>query len=1195
MHMCVRIVNSWRLFLGVLVCFLNGIPEAVSQHTFKWTNLPGGRVAELASAGDEEPGFELMTGDRIGVDFITELADPIFRINHNLANGAGVALGDVNGDGLCDVFLASLTGTCRLYLNQGNWKFLDHTKHSGIQLSKALATGVMLEDLDGDGDLDVLVNLNGTGTRLWLNDGTGTFRHATPKSFLSRTGPNSMALGDVNGDGRLDLFVANYGENTMRSGAAINVKTIRGRPVVTGRWRNRIKIIGGELIEQGEPNHLLLQTANGDFTRTSWTDGRFLDSEGKALDADLWDMSLSVRMQDLNQDGLTDIYVSNDFQAADRVWMNQGQGSFKLISPEVMSISSHYSMAIDVADINRDGWDDLMTVDMLSRFHHLRMTQMSIMSPDLDHITELDRNTLQVRRNTLQINRGNGTYAELARYAGVEAGDWAWALAFLDVDMDGWDDVLICNGHIMDTQDMDTFEERKLIPPGSKQKQGPQYPVLKTPNVAFKNNRNLTFKSNGDSWGFNHIAVSNSLALGDLDNDGDLDVVINCLNGPPLFYRNKAANPRVVVRLKGSKQNTSGIGARIALGTSSSQDSKEMIAGGRFLSDDQNIKTFALAENEQTSVIQVKWPDGWVSEMSGIKSGRIYEISAKSAIKPQEGSSIAKESGSRKTLFTETETPIDIPTLPSGRFDWEWQPVINRSLSRHGKRAMTQYDEKPFRDQLVVAGSPAEKQLHQEKNQQITPLSHEAFAWRDAAGNVQLTFDRKSSDPQKAPINSPLKRTAPFAFTDVNRDGILDAFVGMPPMPISYPMSTGSQLYFGTKDGFEKVEETDQLSTLGNVQDVAFADFDGDGWVDLAVAADWAPMRLFRNMEGKFIDQTESLGLSSHKGWWNTIAILDADNDGDLDIAAANWGRNTRYQKFLNHPVRLFYGDSNSDGVFEGLEAWYDVGSEAWYPMEGLGRAEKVFPFLRNPFPTHAQFAKASVTEVFKKLTLPKKHVEITTLDSMLFINQGSQFEATSLTEQAQWSVTNDILASDFDLDGNMDLILCQNEVNGPEHMGNIDAGVGLVLRGKGDGTFKSMTSIESGINLSGLQKAAWVGDVDGDARPDLWVQAEETIHVFHGNANQLGWRFVCQIGLSQNIAAGARYQIRGGRSLPVHSISLTDGRGGNMDGGTLLPQPVANEELWIQWPNGEEQRIPLPQAPLKMVRVIQGETAIIK
>ncbi|MDG1891033.1 MAG: VCBS repeat-containing protein [Verrucomicrobiota bacterium] len=1158
----------------------------VLGQSLQWQDLPGGRFAELKPTMKEDSGFERLDAGEAGIDFIHALAEEVFDLNHNLANGSGVALGDVNGDDLCDVFFTSHTGFCRLYLNRGDWVFEDHTQACGIQLNKALATGVLLEDIDGDRDLDCLVGLNGVGVGLWLNNGKGVFEHATPKAFLSRSGPHSLAMADINGDTRMDLFVANYGENTMRSGAAISVKTVRGRQVVTGRWRNRIKIIGGQLVEQGEPNRLYIQTPTGNFEGASWTDGRFEAANGMPLKDDLWDMSLSARFVDLNLDGKPDIYVCNDFQAGDRVWINQGNGRFRAPSPEMMRLTSHNSMCFDMADINRDGLMDLMTVDMLSRDHFLRMTQMAIMSPDPAHLGAMDQVGQQVRRNALLVNRGDGSYAELARYAGVEAADWAWVVAFIDVDMDGWEDIVIANGHLMDTQDMDTFEKRNGMSANARNKNVIPYPALNTPNVAFRNNGDLTFEPMGEAWGFRHTAVSNGLAMADLDNDGDLDVVINTLNGPPLLYRNKASSPRVAVRLRGRGGNSSGIGARIELLNMPRPMVKEMSAGGRYLSDDQNVITFAMPPDGKVHGIRVTWPDGTVSTMDEVLPGRLYELDAFHArAADKEVSPQGVVDPSSRPWFERVASPHTFSD-DAERPDWEWQPALHQSLDSRRLRAVMHTDASGSRDVWTPMPSEAPAKSPGAAAAQTATTRHEAFAWLDAAWKAHLQF--LPAGAQSSSVSSPIRRPAPFAMADIDRDGRLDVFVGMPPMPGTYPVAGGSQLYMGTSNGLVPALRQEAWSHVGNVQDLVFVDLDQDTWADLLVASAWAPLRVFRNMKGRLVEETEAWGLSSYHGRWKDLAVFDADNDGDMDVAAANWGRNTRYQSFLQHPIRLYYGDANRDGIQETLEAWHDAKTQRWLPLDGLARQENIFPGIRRVYPTHRAFAEVGMDDFLEAMGMPSQFLEVNTLDSMLFLNQGKRFEGNPLPDRVQWSTANNIQATDFNLDGNMDLFIAQNQEENPPHIGNINAGTGLLLQGHGDASFSRVDM--PGITLHGMQYAAWSGDANGDARPDLWVQTRHEVTLYQGLQAHPGWRLLLHQESRTGPPAGTLFRLIGHRKHPLHMLQLDDGYEGTSSFSTLLPQPAKGEKLWIRWPDGEEQLIALPDRLLKVVTVTQGE-----
>jgi hypothetical protein len=423
------------------------------------------------------------------------------------------------------------------------------------------------------------------------------------------------------------LYVANYGENTIRSGLNLTTRVVAGKEVVTGRYAGRIKIINGQLVEYGEPHALYLNDGRGKFTAVSWTDGMFLDANGNRLTTVFWDMGLSVQFRDLNGDGAPDIYVCNDFQAPDRVWINDGKGHFRALAREGLSHTSHFSMTMDGADINRDGLPDFFVADMARRSHGDRLRQMApaeiILAPD----EVPDRP--QSRRNTLFLNRGNGTWVDIANYAGAGATDWTWCGVFLDVDLDGFEDLLIANGNAYDTEDLDATEATKAL--GKQRAQDSRtnlllFPKLEVPNALLRNRGDLTFEDVSSKWGFNSKQVSHGIALADFDNDGDLDVVVNCLNAPPLVYRNEASAARVAVKLKGAAPNTQGIGVKVELLGGPVPQSQEIIAGGHYLSGSEPMRVFASGKAVDGLTLKVTWRSGKQSVVSGVKADRIYEI-----------------------------------------------------------------------------------------------------------------------------------------------------------------------------------------------------------------------------------------------------------------------------------------------------------------------------------------------------------------------------------------------------------------------------------------------------------------------------------------------------------------------------------------------------------------------------------------
>ena len=613
-----------RLWLGVSAIVL----VHACALTAPWQAGDGYRSRALEIAAPGQTGFTAPAPAQTGVVFTNALSDLAAARNQILLSGSGVALGDVDGDGWCDIYLAGLESGNALYRNLGNWQFVDVTAEAGVACAGQHSTGVALADVDGDGDLDLLVNALAGGTRLFKNDGTGRFTEVLDSGLIRRFGSMAVSLGDFDGNGTLDLYVGNYRTNTVRS-TGFDLMVVGNQRQIMPQDRDRLYFTpDGFIREYGDPDVLYLNDGTGRFTPMSWTHGRFLDEAGKPLAAPPRDWSYSVMVRDLNDDLVPDIYVCGDFWSPDRMWINDGHGRFQAAPRHALPITSSFSMGVDAADLDRDGHEEILVLDMLSPEHTRRLVQTVLFGLEQQPVG-LPTDRPEVGRNTLFWNRGDGTYAEIAQLSGLHASEWSWSPVFLDVDLDGYEDCLIPTGHGFDTQDADAEDRIRAKGPWPRARfplKLFEYPRLDLPNLAFRNRGDLTFEEVSQAWGFDLHGLSQGIALADLDNDGDLDVVINNMNQAAALLRNETAAPRVAVRLRGLPPNTRGIGARISVRGGPVDQSQQIVVGGRFSSSDDPMRVFAAGSTDARLTIEVAWRSGRRTLIENARPNRLYEI-----------------------------------------------------------------------------------------------------------------------------------------------------------------------------------------------------------------------------------------------------------------------------------------------------------------------------------------------------------------------------------------------------------------------------------------------------------------------------------------------------------------------------------------------------------------------------------------
>lgn len=1191
-------------------------------HGIEWQIQPFGRLATSApsTASPRTVGFTQLPPATLGIGFTNLLSDNRSVTNRNLASGSGVAAGDVDGDGLCDLYFCGLDGPNALFRNLGGWRFENVTHGGSIACDGQDSTGAAFADVDADGDLDLLVNSLGGGTHLFLNDSHGQFTESTDTAGLrSRSGATSLALADVDADGDLDLYVANFRPWTVmdqpstqyqvkRVGQGGVIVGVNGRPTTDWDLTNRFEMTpAGDVLEFGEPDVLWLNDGKGGFRAIDWLGGAFLDEDGKPLKVAPRDWGLACRFADLNADGKPDLYVCNDLHTPDRIWINEsapGRVQFRALSRLALRSNSTFSMGVDVGDLNRDGFVDIFTVDMASRSPVMRQTQMEGAVPPGRRFTAIDER-VQVHRNALHYGRGDGTFSEVAYFAGVPASEWSWGPIFLDVDLDGYEDILITNGQIRDFQDSDgaariqaAQRSGRTLTPALIAELTRSFPRLLTPNVAFRNRRDGRFEDVSEAWGFGIPGISQGMALADLDNDGDMDVVINNLLEPPLVLRNDTVAPRIAVRLHGVGANRFGIGAMITVRGGPVVQTQDMIAGGRYMSGDDPVRTFA-AGTAQHLEVDVAWPSGKRSRVASVAPGSLVEIDEATATERIP----TPVPPSFQRLFEDISSRVNHLHEEMAFDDMERQPLLPRRLSQSGPGLSWIDVNKDGLEDLVVGASRGGRLgVYQNLGSgNFRRMEGAAFAkpagrdftsilgiegnlligsshFRDGSTNGgHLRILDPASQASGEIVLGPRFAVGPLAAADVDGDGTLEVFVGGRSVAGRYPEPADSLLLKNSGGRFSVAQ---RFSKLGMVSGAVFTDIDGDGDPDLALACEWGSVRLFENRRGKLEDATEAWGLAGLTGWWNGIAAGDFNGDGRMDLVASNWGWNTRYAASAREPRVIYYGNlegASTEGV-DLVETRVDATAHREWIEREYPALASVFPWFRERMPTYAAYSTATLGDVFEKRLETCGRLTATTLASSVFLNRGGKLEAHELPAEAQWAPGMGVCVGDADGDGREDIFLAQNFFAVAPMGDRADGGRGLWLMGDGNGGFAA--NLNSGVDVYGEQRGAAVADFDQDGRLDLAVtQNGNPTRVFRNTAARPGIRVVVQ-GPASN-PEGYGTVLRGmaaGRLGPAHELHNGSGYWSSDAPTCVLTMPgeVPIDRVWVRFPGKEPREVPI-------------------
>jgi len=1073
--------------------------------------------------------FEKVPSSHSGVYFSNTIIEndtinPLDKLN--IYNGGGVGIGDFNNDGLQDIYMVGNAVSNKLYLNKGDMKFDDVTKEAGVAGSGGWGRGVAVVDINNDGLMDMYVCytlLNDSLKRrnlLYVNQGVDKngvphFKEMAKEYGLDINVHSTMAsFFDYDNDGDLDMYLT---VNEAQS----NENTSSFRPII----KDGSKKSTGRLYRNDWDPVL----KHGVYHNVSKEAGILIEGYGHA-----------TSIVDINRDGWKDIYVTNDFLTNNILYINNHDGTFTDKTRQYFKHTANSAMGQDVEDINNDGLADVFELDMSPEDNYRRKMFMGSNTYQIYQNFEFYNYQFQYNRNTLQVNQGprvgqndsigDPAFSETSFLSGTAQTDWSWCPLITDFDNDGYRDIVITNGYPRDVTDHDftTFRaEAYLI--ASKKQILDQIPIVKIPNYAFKNGGNLEFADVTKSWGLGEPSFSNGAAYADLDNDGDMDMVINNIDDEAFIYKNssretdKKSSNYLQVQFKGSQQNKNGIGAwaDIYYGHGKHQVYENTPFRG-YLSTIQNIAHFGLGKDSLLDSVVIRWQNGKKQSIHNVKANQALKVDIANA---HENYTFNMPVINNKSLFREVTRSVGVTYrhTEEDMVDFNIQKLLPHKLSQYTPAvAVGDIDGNGYDDMVVggTSGYPAQLLLQQANGKFIqrnlepavqkstlNQFKDEGLLLFDADGDGDLDLYVASGGYEKAPqspfyqdrlyINDgkgnfklqedalPKNLTSKLCVKaiDYNKDGKLDLFVSGRVEPWSYPKPVSSMILRNdSKDGHVKFTDVTanaakDLENIGLVCDAIFSDFDNDGWPDLILTGEWMPVTFLKNDHGVFKNVTANTGISNKLGWWNTITAGDFNHDGKIDYIVGNTGLNTFYKASEKYPVYITAKDFDNNGSYDAFPSVYlkdQDGELKEFPAQTRDDIVKQMIGMRVKFQNYKSFAVATMDSVITpEMRKGAVRLKANMLESCYLQNNGNgKFTMTPLPIEAQTSQLDGMVVDDFDGDGNLDIAISGNDYGTEVGTGRYDAFNGLMLKGDGKGNFKPLSILQSGLYIPGDGKA---------------------------------------------------------------------------------------------------------------------------